>query len=134
MEHATVRSGPNVATAQARTSGAAAWARRAAAAGSQAGRRAGGAPKSTGATDMETSGRGGDLSYSAADERIRRHISSCSSCGVRPTAMLGAPVFRITRSIVTAAPENASILVRNYSDFSGREWASLPSTERSVDK
>src|SRR5437773_517334 len=40
MEQATVSSGPNVATAQARTSGAAAWARRAAAAGSQAGRRA----------------------------------------------------------------------------------------------
>jgi hypothetical protein len=36
-------------------------------------------------------------------------------------AMLGAPVIRITEAMVSAAEENTSIQVRNFSDKIGRE-------------
>jgi AcrR family transcriptional regulator len=38
-------------------------------------------------------------------------------------AMLGAPVFRITKSMVPASAENTSTQVRNFSDKNGREYA-----------
>jgi hypothetical protein len=42
--------------------------------------------------------------------------SSRSSWGVRPMAMLGAPVFRITTPMLPGSRENASKEVRNFSD------------------
>jgi hypothetical protein len=44
------------------------------------------------------------------------HISSRNSWGVRPKATLGAPVSRITLSIVPGPNENTSKQVRNFSD------------------
>jgi hypothetical protein len=44
------------------------------------------------------------------------HSSSRSSWGVRPMAMLGAPVSRITTSMVPDPRRNTSIQVRNFSD------------------
>ena len=44
------------------------------------------------------------------------HISSRSSWGVRPMAMLGAPVSRITQLMVPGPEINTSNQVRNFSD------------------
>jgi hypothetical protein len=56
---------------------------------------------------------------------VRGHISSRSSWGVRPMAMLGAPVSRITKPMIPAPAENTSNLVRNFSDEIGQDYATL---------
>jgi hypothetical protein len=56
---------------------------------------------------------------------VRGHISSRSSWGVRPMAMLGAPVSRITELMVPGPAENTSNQVRNFSDKIGRDCARL---------
>jgi hypothetical protein len=40
-------------------------------------------------------------------------------------AMLGAPVSRITKSMISAREENASNKVRNFSDQNGQLYATL---------
>jgi hypothetical protein len=64
------------------------------------------------------SGTGGRGIRSAG---VRRHISSCSSWGVRPMAMLGAPFSRIMKPMVPAPAENTSNQVRNFSDKNGQD-------------
>jgi hypothetical protein len=56
---------------------------------------------------------------------VQGHISSRSSWGVRPMAMLGAPVSRITQPMVPDPAENASNQVRNFPDKIGREYPRL---------
>jgi hypothetical protein len=44
-------------------------------------------------------------------------------------AMLGAPVSRITKPMISASEENASNEVRNFSDEIGQLYAALVSKE-----
>src|SRR5688572_1040189 len=135
MEQATVRPGRNLATAQARTTSAGASAKWAAAAGNQAGRRAGGAPKSAGATDTKTSGETesdlGDSQRGRAGTQLVPQLVGCAAHGdARRTR------FPDHEAMVPASGGNTSNLVRNFSDQISREWvrgAPVWTTEQSVD-